>query len=301
MVARPAVVPDFFSRQVLASRRFYHNLSSRPSAGLTVICGGWERCASEYRIRRDSFPLFALEYVASGRGSLLLNDKLHPLAAGAVFTYGGSVLHEIMTDPNEPLVKYFINFSGTRGRRLLQKFDLCPGAYRTVVLRDDVQKAFEDLLRAGHRVGGAVEHLVMLHLEIMLQVIAEAGGPPKSRDHRAFATFIRCRTHLERDFLSFAAIKDAARVCHVDPAYLCRLFSRFDRDSPHRFLQRRKMNYAASLLESGDCLVRHAADALGMNVFHFSRVFKRVHGLSPSAFIGEHVRTIIGYGRPQQR
>jgi AraC-like DNA-binding protein len=56
------------------------------------------------------------------------------------------------------------------------------------------------------------------------------------------------------------------------------------------FLQRLKMNRAAAMLESGHLLVREVADLLGMDAFHFSRVFKRIHGLSPSTFASERVQ-----------
>jgi AraC-like DNA-binding protein len=71
----------------------------------------------------------------------------------------------------------------------------------------------------------------------------------------------------------------------VDTAYVCRLFRRFDHQSPYRFLMRLKMNAAAGQLAQPGALVKNVAAELGFtNPFHFSRVFKSVFAVPPDAF-----------------
>jgi len=281
--------PRFFSRQVLEARRFYLNLRPKSSRDITVVSCGWERCASDYLINRRTFPYFALEYVSSGKGRLVLAGREHQLTPGTLFAYGPRVSHEIASDPQDRLSKYFANFVGTRAAQLLRKIELIPGKLRTVALGDDVQKAFENLLRTGQRTVPSTPRMAVLYLEILLLTIAESGGAPHAKVQRAFMTYSRCRQFLEQNFMAVATIEDAADACHIDVSYLCRLFSRFARQSPYAFLQRLKMNHAAEMLESGRLLVREVADLLGMDAFHFSRAFKRIHGLSPSAFASERI------------
>ncbi len=45
------------------------------------------------------------------------------------------------------------------------------------------------------------------------------------------------------------------------------------------------MQHAAALLDGGQMIVREVAEQLGLDGFHFSRVFKRVHGVSPAEFL----------------
>ena len=79
-VARPvSSPPDFLSQQVTAARRFYLDLTPRPTKGLTVVCGGWEECAPDYTIDRATFPYLSIEFVAAGRGELLLAGRRHEL------------------------------------------------------------------------------------------------------------------------------------------------------------------------------------------------------------------------------
>jgi len=282
--------PRFFSNQVLEARRFYLDLRPKPSQDITVVSGGWERCAPDYRISRKTFPYFGLEYVAGGKGRVRLGDKEYPLGPGAVFAYGTHVSHEIESDAQDRLSKYFANFVGKRAGQLLRAHGLAPGQLRTVTLGDDVQKAFEDLLRAGQRTHGNTAKLAALNLEILLLTVADASGTSQAKVQRAFTTYARCRQFIEQHFMEIATLESAAASCHVDVSYLCRLFTRFARQPPYVFLQRLKMNHAAALLESGKLLVREVADLLGMDAFHFSRAFKRIHGLSPSAFANERIR-----------
>jgi len=71
----------------------------------------------------------------------------------------------------------------------------------------------------------------------------------------------------------------------VNASYLSRLFGRFQGDTPYRYLQQLQMQWAAERLHASDRLVQEVADELGIDPFQFSRVFKRVHGVSPSAFL----------------
>ena len=65
--------PSFISQQVTSARRFYLNLKPRATLSITVICGGWEECAADFVINRSSFPYLCVEFVAAGKGELILN------------------------------------------------------------------------------------------------------------------------------------------------------------------------------------------------------------------------------------
>ena len=101
----------------------------------------------------------------------------------------------------------------------------------------------------------------------------------------AFATYQRCRNEINNHYLELTSLGEIASTCHVDQAYLCRLFKRFDQQSPYQYLLRLRMNYAAELLLVPGTLVKEVADKLGFeDQFHFSRTFKKVLGISPVSF-----------------
>lgn len=277
--------PPFVSRQVTAARRFYHNLKPRPTRGLSFVCGGWEECASDYLIDRKTFPYLSLEFVASGRGHLQLAGRSHALEPGTVFTYGPGIGQRFSTSPREPLGKYFLDFVGDRGRELLRECRLQPGTVVQLTTLGEVRQAFDTLVRLASGNHRDTARLCELQFELLLLVIVRSAQASRPTKRRSLATFERCRQYIDTHFLSLDTIEQAAAACHVDVAYLCRIFRRFLDETPFRYLQRLQMQWAAERLHTSDRLVREVADDLRIDPFQFSRTFKRIHGVSPSAFL----------------
>ncbi|MGC4070954.1 MAG: AraC family transcriptional regulator [Nibricoccus sp.] len=283
---RPAPEPPaFVSAQVTDARRFYLNLKPRTATGLTVVCGGWEECAPDYTIDRKTFPFPSIEFVAAGRGELVLNGKRHELSPGTLFTYGPAISHRIRTDATAPLKKYFVNFAGNRTDTLLRESGLKPGTLIRLGTTVDVHNAFDALVRFGAFYDRHTARSCALQLELLLLAATRANQPNSPAARRAMATFERCRAHIEQHFLALATLQSTAAACHVDEAYLCRLFQRFQGETPYRYLQRLQMQWAAERLHSTGRLVREIAADLRTDPFQFSRTFKRIHGVSPSAFL----------------
>jgi AraC-like DNA-binding protein len=282
--ARPVDVE--FSTQTVDARRFSFGLAPTGATDFWVAACGWEKCADGYTVERADFPFLCVEYVAAGHGRVTLGGRVHVLEPGVVFAYGPGLAHRLESDRRAPLSKYFVDFAGTRAQRLLQERRLRPGELRLMATRSGVQRAFDELLRAASSHSAHVPELMRLHTELLLLAIGDAGTAGSTADHRAFLTYTRCREQLEIHFLALRSVEELAARCHVGASHVCRLFARFGGESPHTVLQRLKMNHAATLLIRNSLLVSEAADALGLDPFHFSRVFKRVHGVSPSAFAG---------------
>ena len=284
--ARPLPPPPaFVSEQVTSARRFYLDLKPRPTKGLTVVCGGWEECAPDYTIDRATFPYLSIEFVASGRGELLLNGTPHPIGPGTLFAYGPGVPHRIRTSPEERLGKYFVDFTGERGRRLLREVKLAPGAVVELAASTEVRHAFDTLIRLAAAHDRHTARACALQLELLLLVTARARQPGSPSERRALASFERCRQYLDTNFLTLRSLEETAAACHVDVSYLCRLFRRFHGEKPFRYLQRLQMQWAAERLHHSGLLIRQVADELGIDPFQFSRTFKRIHGVSPSVFL----------------
>ena len=136
--------PDFFSTDVAAARRFYLDLNPPKHRPLVVICGGLEHCTPQYAIRRDTFPYHSLEYVARGRGELTLKGRTYPLQPGRLFSYGPGIPHQITGDAADPLLKYFVDFSGTRAAALLRSCGLSPGCVSEVFPASVLQPLLEN-------------------------------------------------------------------------------------------------------------------------------------------------------------
>ncbi|MFZ0827543.1 MAG: AraC family transcriptional regulator [Verrucomicrobiia bacterium] len=280
-----AAVPDFFSPQVAGARRFYLDLNPSRKRALTLVCGGVERCTADYAIHRRTFPFHSIEYVVHGRGKVQLQNRLHPLRPGSLFSYGPGVGHDITSDPAEPLVKYFVDFSGRKAKALLRFCSLAAGGVSQVYPANELQAVFDELIHCGLK-GTRYSALAGEKLlECLVLKIAGSRAPLADQETLAFATYQRCRQHIQQHFCRLKTLQQIAAECRLNHAYLCRLFRRYDHQSPYQYLLRLKMNLAAELLQQPAPLIKQVAEATGFgDPFHFSRAFKSVFGLAPDAF-----------------
>lgn len=278
--------PAFFSQQIRTARRFVLDLRPRDQRGLAVVCGGLEVCESSFHIRRKTFPYLAIEFVVGGRGTVRFGDAEHPLRPGSVFGYGLSDEHEIVTDPHDTLVKYFVDFTFPKGSRSSP----LPWPRRKVGCVSDIlaiSRLLDELIHSGLRDSRHSRGVCSLLLESVLLSIDDLKIESTEREAMAFGTYERCRRILEEQALKLKSLDELSEACAVSREYLCRLFKRFDRMSPHQRLLRLKMNYAATRLRKPGTLVKQVSAELGFaDPFHFSRVFRSCFQTPPSRFPG---------------
>jgi AraC-like DNA-binding protein len=273
--------PAFISKQVVDGRYFFLDLAPRRDLELGVVCGGREQCAPDYEIDRQEFPFHAVEYVADGEGELLLGEQNHPLTPGSVFVYGPGVPHRIRSSRRRPLVKYFLTFSGRRARPLLEG-----GPHRLVRTRW-IHDILDQLLDAGTLPRNVARRQCRMLLDLLAARLAIDAQPLDEAGSRSFQTYSRCRRYIEDHYRTIGGAAAVAAACGVAPAYLARLFRRFAQAGPYQFLVRLRMDAAADKLAQRDASVAAVAEMVGyLDPYHFSRVFKRAHGLSPRAFAG---------------
>ena len=274
---------SFISHDVESSRLFF--LDPLDDEDFSVVFGGFERCAADYRIDRQDFPWFTLEFVSHGAGALCLGDVRADLVAGSFFVYGPSVPHWIETSPEHPLEKYFVGFTGKAVAGFLEQYEMRPGVISRCAKGEPLRRAFDTLIDRGTRKSKLAAPLCALMTRQLLLMCRDDAAEPVRKDSAAFATYSRCKDFIERKYLEFTTLETIAKACEVDAPYLCRLFTRFHDESPYQFLTRLRMGYASRILLESDASVKSVAGALGFkDAFHFSRVFKSVHRVPPSRF-----------------
>ena len=275
----------FISTQVSSGEYYYLNLTPRKNIREAVVCGGREQCAPNYRIERQGFQFHSLEFVAAGKGMLTMDEKVYELRPGMIFHYGPDTPHLIESDPDFPLLKHFVSFTGNDLIHLLEQtvFKEGPPLYAARPFR--IRSIFENLITTGNTQSRNRDALCTLLLRQLILLADDTAMDAATAASPAWQTYLRCRQHLERSFLEIATVQQAAQQCFIDQAYLARLFKRFAEESPLQLINRLKMNKAAELLSNRSMLVKEVAEAVGYNdPYHFSRVFKRVYGIPPETF-----------------
>jgi AraC-like DNA-binding protein len=96
---------------------------------------------------------------------------------------------------------------------------------------------------------------------------------------------LRARDAIDRDYAQPLDIPALARVALVSEAHFIRTFRATFGETPHRYLQRRRVERAMALLRSTDRSVTDVCFAVGFSSLGtFSRTFRDIVGRSPRAF-----------------
>jgi AraC-like DNA-binding protein len=105
---------------------------------------------------------------------------------------------------------------------------------------------------------------------------------------------LRARDAMDRAYASPLDVAALARIAHVSEAHFIRTFRATFGETPHRYLQRRRVERAMFLLRETDRSVTDICFAVGFaSLGTFSRTFHDVVGRSPSAY-----RERAGAGAP---
>ncbi|MFJ1926700.1 MULTISPECIES: helix-turn-helix domain-containing protein [unclassified Streptomyces] len=103
---------------------------------------------------------------------------------------------------------------------------------------------------------------------------------------------LRARDTMDRSYAQPLDVPALARIAHVSPAHFSRTFRDTFGETPHRYLQRRRVERAMFLLRETGRSVTDICFEVGFgSTGTFSRTFSAIVGRSPRAYRKESVPT----------
>ena len=100
---------------------------------------------------------------------------------------------------------------------------------------------------------------------------------------------LRARDAMDRTYAEPLDVRAVAAVAHISPAHFSRCFRAVFGESPHRYLQRRRVERSMFLLRESDRTVTDICFDVGFSsVGTFSRTFRDIVGQTPSAYREGH-------------
>src|SRR5512143_3943359 len=100
---------------------------------------------------------------------------------------------------------------------------------------------------------------------------------------------LRARDAMDRAYAEPLDVRAVAAVAHVSPAHFSRSFRSVFGETPHHYLQRRRVERSMFLLRETDRSVTDISLDVGFNSLGtFSRTFREIVGASPSDYRAGH-------------
>jgi AraC-like DNA-binding protein len=105
---------------------------------------------------------------------------------------------------------------------------------------------------------------------------------------------LRARDAIDRAYAEPLDVPAIAAVAHISPAHFSRCFRTVFGETPHRYLQRRRIERSMFLLRETDRTVTDVCLDVGFtSLGTFSRTFRQIVGEAPSAYRNGHGPIVV--------
>jgi len=273
----------------MPAEQFTHTSEeTRMQSELSLLFYGREECAPAHSWGPALRDAFILHYIYSGKGIFRSEGREYPLSAGQGFLIVPDTLVHYEADANDPWVYAWVGLRGLHVRALLERAGLTAGS--PVYAAADVspfERFYAGLLEAREQPGGDL--LVQAEVYRLLAALvagapkqsARANTPPPARE----AHLSKAAAVIENGYSRKLGAEDIASAVGLDRTYLSSLFKNAYGVPLQTFLLQYRMRRARELLRNPSLSVSDVARSVGYpDPFLFSKMFKRVCGVSPTAY-----------------
>jgi len=251
--------------------------------------GWYPKARYHYRDRINGAPEDHLMMCLDGHGYVVVNDKKSHLRAGELLIIPRNCRHTYWAAEDDPWSIYWMHF---RGEDSSYYVDRIPHVAEPVVYdqstRDEAVRLFHDCLETledGYALPTLVYAAQSAKHILSVLLFRNAALPMKqsSISHRldcdAIIEYMRSRLH------ESVRLEEFARHAGLSVSYFSELFREQVHQSPLSYFTQLKIRAACRLLDLSGKPVKVVAMETGYSdPYYFSRVFKKVMGISPEKY-----------------
>ncbi|MGR6765293.1 helix-turn-helix domain-containing protein [Paenibacillus sp. T2-29] len=231
---------------------------------------------------------YKIMFIHAGRGVYQIDGKTFHLQQGEGFIVYDNILCYMEADPTDPWIYSWIAFSGNGVIPLFEQAHISPlhplfrysplfwfDFYLDEFSACDVNHSTSELRRQS-----ILFRLLADWIEMLVatsQLLPEVR--PKDAYIRKAVEFIRM------NYNQRVSISEVAHIVGIDRVYLSVLFKEILNVSPQQYLLNLRMDKAGDLLDNSQLSITEVSYSVGYSdPLLFSKMFKKVKGLSPSHF-----------------
>lgn len=224
-----------------------------------------------YQLRLHS-PVGCVQYVVSGAGILICNDKLYTVSVGDTFLLPCGSNQIYYSKPDNCFERLWFNFKGALAESLLSLY----GIADTVVFRGvdtaPLLTALQARCRALSDPTAYKRETAVLFLQLV-QLLSEQRGT----DDAVNGAVEDMRLFIDRHLTENLRIADIARRFSFSEEHVIRLFKKNYGITPHQYILQSKLRLAMVMLKTTEDSIEEIAARLGFaDARHFSTQFKRL-------------------------
>lgn len=232
-----------------------------------------------YQLRMHS-AIACVQYVISGTGIIICNDKIYTVNQGDTFLLPEGSDQIYYSTPENQFERIWLNFEGELARSLLHIYKLDT----TIVFRNvNTLELLTEIQNVCQKLQDPVAYknqTSQLFLKL-IQFLADN----KSEDFEAPNAMDQIRLYINFHITENLKISDIAKEFSFTNEHIIRIFKKAYGITPHQYILQSKMRLAMILLKTTDTGISEIADKLGFaDSHHFSVQFKKLTGYKPSQY-----------------
>ena len=266
------------------------NLASRLNKlVITILLMGHQKTSADW-VR----PLFVMKhhsfwFIVKGKGIFTVNGTPYPAEPGKIFFHTPGMKIERTNDAENPLEYYFIRFHYSetyweKEQWISRKAEECPfpleGVYSThnapqlIQLLEQLDQLWQ---RRGHMT--AMRRNILLH-EFLLGLLQDLRAQQIAGD--TTLAIEHTQDYMTQHYQEQLTLEMLAQMAGLSVSHYSRLFKKSIGYSPIEYLTHLRIDRAKELLSLFDYRLKTVAQSVGYSdEFYFSRIFKKIEGISP--------------------
>ncbi len=235
---------------------------------------------------------YVLNYLAGGQILFGMNGgRQVVLSAPTAYWTWTENTYQYAKVPGTRWVQMWASFNGPRVQRMLERglFKIRPDPFANVTNAPLFESRMRSLVRLvrGNDIAAQPDRTLLLE-QLLSQVDADLRSAKLGDEsHRPYCRGIRelAITIKNRPFEDYS-FRDLSRQMAISYSYFRKLFRQINNESPHDYLLRCRIYHAAYLMEEKRLRIKEICATLRFdNPSYFSRLFKKIMGLSPRQYL----------------
>ncbi len=262
-------------------------LAAHPiTAGLYPLSFGHYRHAKGHRMQRSEHDNQLLIYCTEGGGEVRVNQRSLAVRPGDLVLLRNGLPHAYAADARDPWSIYWVHFDGHLSQAFVDALELSPQDPRLPLghqsrLIGDFQQ-FLEARRTGYN------RQAFIHASLMLQQILGAVAllrPQIKARHQGGFDLEQVHSLMQQHIHEQLDLDTLAAQVNLSKYHFAKRYKELTGTSPINHFIHLKIEYACQLLDLSDKSVKEIGYAVGYeDAYYFSRLFKKVLGLSPSQY-----------------
>jgi len=239
---------------------------------------------------RSLLPTYAAHFIISGKGRYIVQGREYTLHAGQGFMLQPFVACNYIGDENEPWTYIYANFSGAGDAALAASIGIDENNYTFEFAGcPDIEKNIRLMFEESEKQSPnslAITSYFLLAMSRLAELKLSGKKMQVSDDEYVNKAF----EFVKNNYPYKITVGDIAKSIGIDRSYLHRVFKRSTGISPEQYIMSFRLEKAKEIMQNvdGASLTDIAIGTGFYDISHFSRVFTKKYGISPSGYIKEN-------------